>query len=135
MPSRLEIRYCLKSFVRLLLMIICSGFAMSLPAVAEDALYVRGDMSCKQFIDMQTSDQAEADRYVYWLGGVLTGHSLASGKALGKGVNIACVNAYVVDYCKNKVGSPNFSEGVVKLLAELERGDNDYLNSDGCRLN
>ena len=135
MPSRLEIRYCLKSVVRLLLMIICSGFAMSLPAVAEDALYVRGDMSCKQFINMQTSDQAEAHRYVYWLGGVLTGHSIASGKALGKGVNIACVNAYVVDYCKNTVGSPDLSEGVVKLLSELERGDNDYLNSDGCRLN
>ena len=135
MPSRLEIRYRLKSFVRLLLMIICSGFAMSLPAVAEDELYVRGDMSCKQFIDMQTSGQAEADRYVYWLGGVLTGHSIASGKALGKGVNIACVNAYVVDYCKNTVGSPDLSEGVVKLLAELERGDNDYLNSDVCRLN
>ena len=45
------------------------------------------------------------------------------------------MNAYVVDYCKNTVGSPDLSEGVVKLLAELERGDNDYLNSDVCRLN
>ena len=108
---------------------------MSQPTVAEDALYVRGDMSCKQFIDMQAENQSEADSYVYWLGGVLTGHSIASGKVVGKGVNIACVNAYVVDYCKNTVGSPDLSEGVVKLLAELERGDNDYLNSDGCRLN
>ena len=89
------------------------------PSVADDALYARGDMSCKQFIDMQTSDQAKVDRYVYWLGDVLTGHSIASGEeALGKRVNIACVNAYVVDYCKNTVGSPDLSEGVVELLAE-----------------
>ena len=134
MPKRAKTRYCLKYFGEVLFTIVCFGLAMNQPAVAEDALYVRGDMSCKQFTDMQTSEQAEADRYVYWLGGVLTGHSIASGKALGKGVNIACVNDYVLDYCKNTVGSPDLSEGVVKLLAELERGDNYYLNSDGCRL-
>ena len=135
MPKRAETRYCLKYFGEVLFTIVFFGLAMSQPAVAEDALYVRGDMSCKQFIDMQSNNRSEADKYVYWLGGVLTGHSIASGKAIGKGFNIACVNAYVVDYCKNTVGSPDMSEGVVKLLAELERGDNDYLNSDGCRLN
>ena len=104
------------------------------PSFSQDIRYVRGDLSCKQFVGIQDKNVKEADKYVYWLGGVLTGHSLASGDTLGKGINIACINDYLVKYCTNSGGAVDLSNGLVELFKDLKLGTSDYLSSESCKL-
>ena len=64
-------------FLELFIVLALVFSASTYPSFGQDIRYVRGDLSCKQFVDIQDKNVEEADKYVYWLGGVLTGHSLA----------------------------------------------------------
>ena len=76
----------------------------------------------------------EAERYVYWLGGVITGHAIASGQSLGKGIDVYCLRDYVRDMCEVKEYD-YLSTSVIDMLEKLKNGGNAFLNSDTCSLN
>lgn len=112
--------------------ILMLSFVLSIP-IGSFAQYVRGDMSCSDYLEMNNGNAEEAERYVYWLGGVITGHAIATDQPLGKGINISCLQNYVQDMCEINEGD-FLSASVVNLIEKLKKGGNKYLNSDACSL-
>ena len=111
--------------------------AISSAIAAEDYFdteqyFIRGNVKCPEFVELWKDNSDQADQYVYWFDGFLSGHSysntmtqhylsndkLTRPKMLGQDVKTICLLAVVFSYCK---GTDRYiSQGIHRLMMDLK---------------
>jgi len=115
-----------------LIVILGLSFLISPSALAYD-YYIRGNKTCSAFIGMAQDNPDELNRYVYWLGGYLSGYNYQKNTNTGEGVNIACIADGVIAFCKLN-NSQTLGDAMTLVIEELENPKSKLNTITGCEL-
>jgi len=95
--------------------------------------YIRGNLPCTEISNISKNNPEEFNRYVYWLGGYISGYNYEKDIATGKGINIGCIADEVRSFCElNK--SLSLGDSIADLIKKMEKPASDINNSNKCKL-
>lgn len=95
--------------------------------------YIRGNLPCTEISNISKNNPEEFNRYVYWLGGYISGYNYEKDKATGKGINIGCIADEVRSFCElNK--SLTLGDSIADAIKRIENPKSAINNSNKCKL-
>ena len=95
--------------------------------------YIRGNLPCTEISNISKNNPEEFNRYVYWLGGYISGYNYEKDIATGKGINIGCIADEIRSFCElNK--SLSLGDSIADLIKKMEKPASDINNSNKCKL-
>ena len=95
--------------------------------------YIRGNLPCTEISNISKNNPEEFNRYVYWLGGYISGYNYEKDTYTGKGINIGCIADEVISFCElNK--SLTLGDSIADLIKKMEKPASDINNSNKCKL-
>ena len=114
------------------LLLVISILLTTFPVSAYE-YYIRGNLPCTEISNISKNNPEEFNRYVYWLGGYISGYNYEKDTYTGKGINIGCIADEVISFCElNK--SLSLGDSIADVIKQMEKSASDINNSNKCKL-